>query len=192
MKSRDAETEQQSPSRWSRAYAPAALVLAAVLAVLLATALFTTAISRADGPPDLGEAFTLPFKLEQGRPPPVRASSVPRQVTPPPAETLGATPVPAKPDAPTNVNAYPIAYSVIEIEWSKPSGEVDGFQVQVSPDGSDGSWQLLAGKSSLTDPAGRLYTWTQQYGLQVNQTRYYQVRAGNGERQLERMERNDR
>ena len=181
MSSRDAKTERQSPSRWSRAFAPAALVLATVLAIVLATALFTTAVSRADGPPNLSGAFTLPFKLEQGRPAPARASSVPRQVTPPPAETLGATPVPAKPDAPTNVNAYPIAYSVIEIEWSRPSGEVDGFEVEVSPDGSDDSWSLLAGKSSLTDPAGRLYTWTQQYGLQVYQTRYYRVRASNGE-----------
>ena len=61
LRSRDAETERQSPSRWSRAYAPAALVsvavLAAVLAVVLATALFTTAISRADGPPRLGRGL---------------------------------------------------------------------------------------------------------------------------------------
>ncbi|MYC31128.1 MAG: fibronectin type III domain-containing protein [Chloroflexi bacterium] len=184
MSSRDAKTERQSPSRWSRAFAPAALVSASVLAVFLTAILFTTAVSRADGPPDLGGAFTLPFKLEQGRPAPVRASSVPRQAqtpTPPtPAATPGPTPEPVAPSTPPNVNAYPIAYNIIEIEWGKPEGEVDGFEVQVSAD--DGkTWRLLAGKSSLTDPAGRLYTWTQQSGLKVNQTRHYQVRAGNGD-----------
>ena len=147
-------------------------------------ALSTTAHSRADGPPNLAGAFTLPFKLEQGRPPPVRASSVPRQaptpLPPTPAATPGATPEPVAPSTPPNVNAYPIAHSIIEIEWGQPEGEVDGFEVQVSVDGSDGSWRLLAGKARLTDPAGRLYTWTQQSGLKVNQTRHYRVRAGNG------------
>ena len=58
LSSKEAETERQSPPKWSRAYAPAALVSAAALAMFLAivlvAALFTAAISRADGPPDLG------------------------------------------------------------------------------------------------------------------------------------------
>ena len=185
MSSRDAETERQSPSRWSRTYAPAAL--AAVLAVLLATALFTAAVSRADGPPNLGGAFTLPFKLEQGRPPPARASSVPRQPDSLTTPTPQPTDIPTlesnvAPSAPTGLNAYPIAHSTIEIEWDAPgeAEEVDGFQLQVSPDGSDGSWRLLAGKARLTDPAGRLYTWYQHHALPGNQARHYRVQAGNG------------
>ncbi|MYC31127.1 MAG: fibronectin type III domain-containing protein [Chloroflexi bacterium] len=188
MKIRDAGIEGQSPSRWYRAYGPAALfsavVLAVVFAIVLTTALFTTAISRADGPPDLGDAFTLPFKLEQGRPAPARASSVPRQAqtpTPPtPAATPGPTPEPVAPSTPPNVRAYPLSYSAIEIEWGKPEGAVDGFEVQVSADGGK-TWQPLAGKARLTDPAGRLYTWYQHHGLPGNRTRHYQVRAGNGD-----------
>ena len=188
MRSRNAETERQPMSRWSRAYAPAAMfsvvALAMFLAFFLATAFFTTATSRADGPPDLGEAFTLPFKLEQGRPAPARASSVPRQGTPAPAATPGATPgptpEPVAPSTPPNFKAYPISYSTIEIEWGKPEGAVDGFEVQVSADGGN-TWRLVAGKARLTDPAGRLYTWYQHSGVPGNQTRHYQVRAGNGD-----------
>ena len=185
MSSKEAGTERQSPSRWARAYAPAALVSAAGLAVVLAivftTALFTTAISRADGPPNLDGAFTLPFKLEQGRPPPVRASSVPRQsTTTPPPPTPTPTPEPVAPSTPPKVKAYPIGHGIIEVEWGQPEGDVDGFQLQVSVDGVS-NWRLLAGKARLTDPAGRLYTWYQHHGLPGNQARYYQVRAGNGD-----------
>ena len=189
MRSRDAETERQSPSRWSRAYAPAALVsvavLVAVLAVVLATALFTTAVSRADGPPNLSGGFNLPFKLEQGRPPPARASSVPRQ----PDSLMTPTPEPTDiptlesnvaPSALDGLNAFPIAYSVIEIRWGQPGENVDGFEVHVSPDGTENSWRRLAGKAHLTYSSGRLYTWTQEYGLQRNQTRYYRLRASIG------------
>ena len=182
MKIRDAKAEQQSPSRWSRAYAPAALVsavvLAAVLAIVLATALFTTTISRADGPPNLAGAFTLPFKLEQGRPAPVRASSVPRQ--PDSLTTPTPTPEPVAPSTPGGLDAYPIAHSTIEIEWDAPgeSEEVDGFELEVSVDGVS-NWQPLAGKARLTDPAGRLYTWYQHHGLPGNQARHYRVQAGN-------------
>ena len=193
MKIRDAETERQSPSRWSRGYAPAALVsaavLVAVLTVLLATALFTTAVSRADGPPNLDGAFNLPFKLEQGRPPPVRASSVPRQPDSLTTPTPEPTPTPTEPptlesnaasSALDGLNAFPIAYSVIEIRWGQPEENVDGFEVEVSPDGTEDSWRRLAGKAYLTYSSGRLYTWTQEYGLQRHQTRYYRLRASIG------------
>ena len=70
MSSKEAETERQSPPKWSRAYAPAALVSAAALAMFLAivlvAALFTAAISRADGPPDLGSAFHPAFQAGAG------------------------------------------------------------------------------------------------------------------------------
>ena len=134
-------------------------------------------------------AFNLPFKLEQGRPPPARASSVPRQpdslLTPTPEPTPTPTEPPtlesnAASDEPTGLNAFPIAYSVIEIRWGQPGENVDGFEVEVSPDGSDDSWRRLAGKEHLTYSSGRLYTWTQEYGLQRNQTRYYRLRASIG------------
>ncbi|MYC31125.1 MAG: fibronectin type III domain-containing protein [Chloroflexi bacterium] len=181
MKAPRSVTEPLSIANWPRV---CALALAVVLAIVFMIGLFTTAISRADGPPDLGGAFTLPFKLEQGRPPPARASSVPRQpdslTTPTPTPTPGGTPAPAKPDAPTGVNAYPLSYSLIEVEWDEHKGNVDGFELQVSPDGSDGSWQLLAGKARLKDPGGRLYNWYQHRGLGGHQARHYRVRATNG------------
>ena len=86
-----------------RVYALAPLALAVALAlglaVLLASALSPTAISRANGPPDLGEAFTLPFKLEQGRPAPARSSSGPRQPSNP--ATPAPDPAPAPRSAPS-------------------------------------------------------------------------------------------
>ena len=178
MKAPRSVTEPLSIANWPRV---CALALAVVLAIVFMIGLFTTAISRADGPPDLGEAFTLPFKLEQGRPPPVRASSVPRQApaTPTPTPTPGGTPAPAKPDAPTGVNAYPLSHTSIEVEWDEHQGNVDGFELQVSEDGGK-NWRLLAGKARLTDPGQRLYTWYQHKGLPGNQTRHYQVRAGKG------------
>ena len=185
MKVKRAGTEVSTQTRLARrlrALAPAALALAVALAIAFTAAFFTDANSRADGPPDLGSAFTLPFKLEQGRPAPAPASpgAQPRATIPAPAPTPSVLESNQAPDPPTGVNAYPRGHSVIEIEWDLPEGDVDGFEVQVSED-EDGPWRRLASKSSLTDPAGRLYTWTQQYGLQGNQTRHYQVRAGSGE-----------
>ena len=77
------------------ALAPLALVVALGLglALLGASAFSSAAVSRASGPPTLGEDFSLPFRLEQGRPPPARASSGPRQNSGP-AGTPAGTPVP--------------------------------------------------------------------------------------------------
>ena len=206
MKSRHAGTEGRFRAGRSRLYGPAALALAVVFVAAFTAVLFTGAVSRADGPPDLGTAFHLPFKLEQGRPAPARSSSGPRQAvttptpstpitptppTPPtPAGTPTATVIPTldppalesnnAPAAPTNVNAFAVADSVIEVEWDQPAGDVDGFELQVSEDGG-ASWRPQASKARLTDPAGRLYNWYQQYGLQPYQTRHYRVRAGNGD-----------
>ena len=170
-------------ARRLRALAPAALALAVALAIAFSATVFTSTDSQADGPPDLGAAFTLPFKLEQGRPAPAPASpgAQPRATIPAPTPTPSALESNQAPAAPTGVNAYPIGFVAIEIEWDQPEGDVDGFELQVSQDGG-ASWQPLASKSLLTDPAGRLYTWFQHYGLQEgNQTRHYRVRAGNGE-----------
>ena len=75
--------------------APLALVVALGLglALLGASAFSSAAVSRASGPPTLGEDFSLPFRLEQGRPPPARAASGPRQNSGP-AATPAVTPVP--------------------------------------------------------------------------------------------------
>ena len=203
MKVKQAATERFPRNRRFRAYAPAALALGVVFVAAFTAVLFTGAVSRADGPPDLGTAFHLPFKLEQGRPAPARSSSGPRQAVTTPTPSTPLTPTPPTPDgtptateiptldpptlesnhppaAPTNLNAYAIAFSIIEVEWDQPDGDVDGFELQISEDGGN-SWRLLAGKSRLSDPAGRLYTWYQQYGLSGNQTRHYRVRAGSGD-----------
>ena len=184
MKVKRAGTELSSRPRRARRpwlYAPAPLALGAICAIVFAATFFAAANTRADGPPDLGSAITLPFKLEQGRPAPAPASpgAQPRATIPAPAPTPSALESNQAPDPPTGVNAYPLRFNVIEVEWAQPQGNVDGFEVQVSEDGS--TWRLLASKARLTDPAGRLYTWTQQHGLQGNQTRHYRVRAGNGD-----------
>ena len=107
------------PAPRYRVYALAPLALAVALALGLAllgaSALSPTAISRANGPPDLGDAFTLPFKLEQGRLPPARASSGPRQPSNP------ATPAPDPAPAPRS------APSVMRVAVTSGAGDDDTY-----------------------------------------------------------------
>ncbi|MYC31126.1 MAG: hypothetical protein F4X65_13730 [Chloroflexi bacterium] len=178
MKSRDAETEGQSQYRWSRVYAPASLfsavVLAAVLAIVLATAIFTTAISRADGPPDLGDAFTLPFKLEQGRPAPARASSGPRQVQTPAAPTPALTPAPtpgATPGATPGVTPGPTPSPAAELAAEptpRPTPVPGALHVAVSASPSspavNQATQLSAVISNPPEGESPSYSWEVETG----------------------------
>ena len=182
------------PLRWARAYAGAALVLTGVLVVVLTTALFTAAGSRADGPPTLGPAFTLPFNLEQGRPAPSRNPSGQRLASTPVPTQQASTPAPQQEDStpePEQEDSTPqqqqvitdeltatakaIGFSVIEIHWTGPDGDVNAYQLQVSSD--DSSWEILAGTGELTDSFGNPRLSFQHYGLEANQTRYYRLRA---------------
>ncbi|MYC31132.1 MAG: fibronectin type III domain-containing protein [Chloroflexi bacterium] len=176
-----------SSFRWSRIYAAAAVALALVLAVVFTTALSITDISRADGPPILGADFSLPMKLEQGRPAPVLRSSGPRQA-PTPVVIPPETPTPEA-DPPTLLSterpAPPVisvsSYGVLgaRIEWAWPVG-VNRYQVQFSADGV--SWRLLA-QRTVDDKAENkpptLHALDQ--GLGYRENRHYRVRAGSGE-----------
>ena len=202
MKLRRAGTQPQSLSRWNRIYARSSLVLTAVLAIVVTTALFTAAISRADGPPDMGRAFSLPFALEQGRPSPVLSPSESnqRKQAQVPAATPSAAPA-ATPSAPatnqpnqsnqpkqtvidpspsgsSTIKAQPLGTSIVHLTWTMPDGQVDGYQVASSDDNS--SWSVLAGPQDLTDGFGAPIRWYQRRHLQGNETTYYRVRSRNG------------
>ena len=182
-----------SSFRWSRIYAAAALALALILAVVFTTALFTTDISRADGPPNLGADFSLPIKLEQGRPAPARSPSGPRQpgatpaflptAEPPSLETVDpqvATPEPDLQTMESNNKLKPPAISArsfggapkVRIEWTRPRGNVDGYQIQVSSDRV--FWRLLSSPAAQS-------THSFDQGMDWNETRHYRIRARNGD-----------
>ena len=77
------------------------------------------------------------------------------------------------PAAPGNVSASASGESRIEVSWSAPKGEVTGYEVEWSADGS-GSW-------TAADPAhGGTATGYSDTGLDAGTTRHYRVRAVNG------------
>ena len=76
------------------------------------------------------------------------------------------------PPAPNNVSAGASGQSRIEVSWSAPKGEVTGYEVEWSADGS-GSW-------TAADPAhGGTATGYSDTGLDAGTTRHYRVRAVN-------------
>lgn len=214
MKNRYAEIGTPSLSRYFRAFAPAALALGIAVAIALTAAFFTATGSRADGPPDLGAFLSLPIKLEQGRPAPAQAPSGPRQPLDPaatpappptdepplveevvePQEDGAPTPTPPlrlpkthhQPDQP---RVHPVNSSMIQIEWTESEGDVNGYRLQVSPNGSSG-WALLADESRLSrqvlsdaNPPVVTTVPVTSYlhsGLDWNQTRHYRVQARDG------------
>ena len=77
------------------------------------------------------------------------------------------------PAAPGNVSAGASGESRIEVSWSAPKGEVTGYEVEWSADGS-GSW-------TAADPAhSGTATGYSDTGLDAGTTRHYRVRAVNG------------
>ncbi len=77
------------------------------------------------------------------------------------------------PAAPGNVSAGASGQSRIEVSWSAPKGEVTGYEVEWSADGS-GSW-------TAADPAhSGTATGYSDTGLDAGTTRHYRVRAVNG------------
>ena len=77
------------------------------------------------------------------------------------------------PAAPGNVSASASGQSRIEVSWSAPKGEVTGYEVEWSADGS-GSW-------TAADPAhSGTATGYSDTGLDAGTTRHYRVRAVNG------------
>ena len=77
------------------------------------------------------------------------------------------------PAAPGNVSADASGQSRIEVSWSAPKGEVTGYEVEWSADGS-GSW-------TAADPAhSGTATGYSDTGLDAGTTRHYRVRAVNG------------
>ena len=84
-----------------------------------------------------------------------------------------ATGDPEPPAAPGNVSASASGPSRIEVSWSAPKGEVTGYEVEWSADGS-GSW-------TAADPAhSGTATGYSDTGLDAGTTRHYRVRAVNG------------
>ena len=76
------------------------------------------------------------------------------------------------PAAPGNVSASASGESRIEVSWSAPKGEVTGYEVEWSADGS-GSW-------TAADPAhSGTATRYSDTGLDAGTTRHYRVRAVN-------------
>ena len=93
-----------------------------------------------------------------------------------------ATQTPAEPDpkqqqeppaAPGNVAASASGGSRIDVSWTAPKGEVTGYEVEWSADGS-GSWTAAAPAHSGTA------TGYSDTGLDAGTTRHYRVRAVNG------------
>ena len=77
------------------------------------------------------------------------------------------------PAAPGNVSAGASGQSRIEVSWSAPKGEVTGYEVEWSADGS-GSW-------TAADPAhSGTATGYSDTGLDAGTSRRYRVRAVNG------------
>ena len=77
------------------------------------------------------------------------------------------------PAAPGNASAGASGQSRIEVSWSAPKGEVTGYEVEWSADGS-GSW-------TAADPAhSGTATGYSDTGLDAGTTRHYRVRAVNG------------
>ena len=77
------------------------------------------------------------------------------------------------PAAPGNVSAGASGQSRIEVSWSAPKGEVTGYEVEWSADGS-GSWTAAVPAHSGTA------TGYSDTGLDAGTTRHYRVRAVNG------------
>ena len=81
------------------------------------------------------------------------------------------------PDAPTNLMAEADGGTRIELTWSAPADDggsaITGYRIEVSPDGSSGSWSDLVAD---TGSAATSYTHT---GLSPGDTRHYRVSAIN-------------
>ena len=95
-------------------------------------------------------------------------SDVASATTDPTTQQQGGEP----PAAPGNVSASASGQSRIEVSWSAPKGEVTGYEVEWSADGS-GSW-------TAADPAhSGTATGYSDTGLDAGTTRHYRVRAVN-------------
>ena len=83
-----------------------------------------------------------------------------------------AAPKTQPPDAPTNVSATASGESRIDVSWTAPDGDVTGYEVQWSADGS-GGWTAV-------DPAHKgTGTKHSETGLAAGTTRSCRVRAVN-------------
>ena len=91
--------------------------------------------------------------------------------------TLRLRRVPAAPGAPTNLMAEADGGTRIKLSWTAPvdngGSAITGYRIEVSDDGSSGSWSELVAD---TDNADTSYTHT---GLSPGDTRHYRVSAIN-------------
>ena len=81
------------------------------------------------------------------------------------------------PDAPTGLTATVLGATIVDLAWTAPADDggsaITGYRVEVSDDGSTGSWSDLVADTGSTDTE---YSHT---GLSVGQTRHYRVSAIN-------------
>ena len=105
-----------------------------------------------------------------------RVSAIRDGVTSAPSNTASATTHTA-PGAPTGLTAAARGKGTIDLRWSAPANDggtaVSGYRIEVSPDGTSGSWSDLAANTGSTATA---YSHT---GLADETTRHYRVSAIN-------------
>ena len=93
--------------------------------------------------------------------------------------TLRLRLAPEAPGKPTNLMADADGGTRIELSWTAPADDggsaITGYRIEVSPDGSSGSW------SELVDDTGNDATSYTHEGLSPGETRHYRVSAINAE-----------
>ena len=86
------------------------------------------------------------------------------------------------PNAPTGLTAVADGENTINLSWAAPApnggSDITGYQIESSPDGTDGSWTDL--DITVTDPVAPATMYTASHtGLDPGTTRHYRVSAMN-------------
>ena len=85
----------------------------------------------------------------------------------------------AEPDPPTGLTATALGATIIDLAWTAPADDggsaITGYKVEVSDDGTSGSW------SDLEDDTESTTVWYRHSGLSDGETRHYRVSAINAQ-----------
>ena len=83
------------------------------------------------------------------------------------------------PDAPTGLTATALGATIVDLTWTAPADDggsaITGYKVEVSDDGTSGSW------SDLEDDTESTKVWYRHTGLSDGDTRHYRVSAINAQ-----------
>ena len=83
------------------------------------------------------------------------------------------------PDAPTGLTATALGATIVDLAWTAPADDggsaITGYKVEVSDDGTSGSW------SDLEDDTESTTAWYRHTGLSDGDTRHYRVSAINAQ-----------